>query len=128
MDKQKKKQLAKYLSQKTVNTSSRKRSIPTDYEAIVSNGCEISGIGLSFNTQYHQLTVRVEFVGSEKWFTLGVERDKYYYWSKIIEELTVSSVDIDIFAEVASLDATDKGVSSVEYCDICHAPLEHCRC
>lgn len=75
-----KSKIALYLLDKAVNTSSRKLTKPRDYKEILDNKATVEHIGLDINSAYNQATIRVSFIGSEKYFTMGIEYDKMDYW------------------------------------------------
>ena len=79
-DRDRKKKVEMYLFENTVNTSSRTTSTPKDYPDIISNGKKISNIAIDQNVLYNQLTIRVKFVGSEKFFALGIENSLLANW------------------------------------------------
>ena len=79
-DRDKKRKVEMYLFENTVNTSSRTTSTPKDYPDIINNGKKISNIAIDQNVLYNQLTIRVKFVGSEKFFALGVENSLLANW------------------------------------------------
>jgi hypothetical protein len=79
-DRDRKRKVEMYLFENTVNTSSRTTSTPKDYPDIINNGKKISNIAIDQNVLYNQLTIRVKFVGSEKFFALGVENSLLTNW------------------------------------------------
>lgn len=91
-----KKKVADYLYKYAVNTSSRKKSYPSDYTEISDNRMVVGTIGLDVNTSYNQCTVRVQFVGSEKFFVLGIGIEKFDYWYGMVKLFTVSRPDIEL--------------------------------
>lgn len=104
-----KSKIALYLLDKAVNTSSRKLTKPRDYKEILDNKATVEHIGLDINSAYNQATIRVSFIGSEKYFTMGIEYDKMDYWYQKVKlfylvdplalEFDMDSIDIDNLGE-----------------------------
>lgn len=125
----KQKKIVDYLFKNCVNTSSRKVARPKDEPNVV---VEITTIGLSYNPFYNQMTVRVQFVGSEKFFVLGIDNHRIDYWFNNMKEFIVESSDIDFNTTEQEEDSRSANATPIftndELCDRCRLPESSCVC
>ena len=119
-DRDRKRKVEMYLFENTVNTSTRTTSTPKDYPDIINNGKKISNIAIDQNVLYNQLTIRVKFVGSERFFALGIENSLLANWINawklfIIENPLYTLGIFDVGKEVVAESTEDDYKDEDEY-------------
>lgn len=115
-----KSKIALYLLDKAVNTSSRKLTKPRDYKEILDNKATVEHIGLDINSAYNQATIRVSFIGSEKYFTMGIEYDKMDYWYQ--------KVKLFYLVDPLALEFESNDIEEEEICEYCGREMSECNC
>ena len=90
---QKIKRITEFLYLKSINESSRKITHPCDNKDIEK---KIVNISIDVNVPYNQITVRVRFNGAKAYYLLGIEANKYTYWTKVIEQFIIQKPDLEM--------------------------------
>ncbi len=94
---QKQEKILRYLYERATNSSGNVKSKPVDNEdiVIIGSSLRLSMIGINYENDFNQLTVRVQFAGSGKFYTLGINNDQDSYWFKMMQEFIVHKPEID---------------------------------
>jgi len=78
--------LVEYLYKSGINNTGRRKTRPTDNEDILKP-LDIDTINLGKDRLKRLLFVRVLFVGSNKWYELHINSEKYDWWADTIRDI-----------------------------------------
>ena len=93
-----KKKAIKYLYEKGVNNASRKKTFPKDNEEILKP-ISIDVVNVGVKSLENQMFVRVSFVGSGKYYELGIQSDRWLFWTEFCKNCYIDKPDIDFLDE-----------------------------
>lgn len=89
----------RYLYEKGINNSSRKKSFPRENNEI-SLPYQIDVINVGVKALENQAFIRVSFIGSMKFYDLGIQYDRFDYWCNFAKSFYNISNDMDMLDEL----------------------------
>ena len=140
----KKEKIALYLFQNSINSTGRKKTKPIK-DLAIDRPVSLSNIGMNYECDFKQLTIRVQFSGSAKFYTMGFSADKVQYWFNMLNEfvmdeeidfesdslLEINKQSGDCDAEIISetkLIANENQLREEDICSICGWEISQCIC
>ena len=121
----KKAKILEYLYVNGINHTGNRKFRPKDNDDIIKP-LGLSNIGMNFESDFNQLTIRVQFSGSGKFYTMGIDINKKDYWFKTISEFIVEKpfIDFDNFDDEESEYQVDEIVEVVVKNNVEEQPIQ----
>lgn len=89
-----KEKTTQYLYKHAINNTSRKKTYPSDNGDIVQP-YRIDTLNIGVKSMENQLFIRVSFVGSNKYYELGIQYERFDFWSDYCKSFYNQKPDLD---------------------------------
>jgi len=92
------KKTIEYLYKNSINNTSRKKTYPIDNEDIVLP-VRIDTVNVGVKSMENQMFIRVSFVGSGKYYELGIQSERFNFWCEFCRSFYIDKPDLDFLYE-----------------------------